>query len=137
MSSVHSCDMFVSVALVEDEDGLGQAPPQLVFLLRFGMLRFGIISRRQDLSERLKEHLQKTVEVRTKSNCQLSIFFFPSAVVGSCCPDKVTNPRQVMNTVPIKENTVLTEVNTELVEANTLVTKENRALTRYSRPDRS
>lgn len=92
MSSVHSCDMFVSVALVEDEDGLGQAPLQLVFLLRFGMLRFGIISRRQDLSERLKEHLQKTVEVRTKSNCQLSNFF-PSAVVGSCCPDKVTNPR--------------------------------------------
>ncbi len=78
---------------------------------------------------------KKTVEVRTKSNCQLSNFF-PSAVVGSCCPDKVTNPRQVMNTVPIKENTVLTEVNTELVEANTLVTKENRALTRYSRPCR-
>jgi hypothetical protein len=71
LSSIHSCDMFVSAALVEDEDGLGQAPLQLVFLLRFGMLRFGIISRRQDLSERLKEHLQKTVEVRTKSNCQI------------------------------------------------------------------
>jgi hypothetical protein len=92
MSSVHSCDMFVSVALVEDEDGLGQAPLQLVFLLRFGMLRFGIISRRQDLSERLKEHLQKTVEVRTKSNCQLSIFFFRQLLLGAVVQTKLQTP---------------------------------------------
>jgi hypothetical protein len=91
MSSVHSCDMFVSVALVEDEDGLGQAPLQLVFLLRFGMLRFGIISRRQDLSERLKEHLQKTVEVRTKSNCQLSNFF-RQLLLGAVVQTKLQTP---------------------------------------------